>query len=49
MQHRDMSVILLSLTELKESQFNPATIKEELVGIIKKDELQRVIDKYRGL
>jgi signal transduction histidine kinase/CheY-like chemotaxis protein len=49
MQHRDMSVILLSLTELKESQFNPTTIKEELVGIIKKDELQRVIDKYRGL
>ncbi|NEW61715.1 response regulator, partial [Sulfurovum sp. bin170] len=48
MQHRDMSVILLSLTESKDSQYNRETIKEELIGVIKKDELKRVIDKYRG-
>ncbi len=47
MQHRDMSVILLSLTELKGGQYNMDTIKDELVGIIKKDELQHVINKYR--
>ncbi|SFV62636.1 BarA sensory histidine kinase (= VarS = GacS) [hydrothermal vent metagenome] len=48
MQHKDMSVILLSLTKSKNSQYNHRTIKEELIGIIKKDELKQVIDKYRG-
>jgi signal transduction histidine kinase/CheY-like chemotaxis protein len=48
-QHQEMSVILLTLSEIKNSHYNTNTIKEELVGIIKKDKLKRVIDKYRGL
>jgi len=49
MQHKNMSVIMLSLTESKDRQYDRKTIKDELIGVIKKDELKRVIDRYRGV
>jgi CheY-like chemotaxis protein len=49
MQHKNMSVIMLSLTESENSQYDRDTIKDELVGVIKKDDLKQIIDKYRGL
>jgi signal transduction histidine kinase/CheY-like chemotaxis protein len=49
LQHKDMSVILLSLTQLINSGYNRETIRDELVGVIKKDELKQIINKYRDI
>jgi hypothetical protein len=46
-QHKDMNVILLSLSK-SENSFNRNIIKEELVGRIQINDLKRVIDKYRS-
>jgi len=48
-QHKEMNVILLTLSSSQGSHYNRVTIKEELVGIIKQDKLKQIIDKYRSL
>ncbi len=46
-QHRDMNIILLSLTKSQDTTLDK-NIKEEIVGIIQKDEIHNIIQKYRG-
>ncbi|NOZ90536.1 MAG: response regulator [Epsilonproteobacteria bacterium] len=46
-QHKDMNIILLSLTKSQDSTLD-SNIKEEIIGIIQKDEIQNIIQKYRG-
>ena len=46
-QHPDMNVIMLSLKQSSE-HFNSNLIKEVHVGVIKRDNIQQLIEKYRG-
>ena len=46
-QHRNMSVILLTLKELEDDDYNREYIKEILVGVMKIDKLKEIINRYR--
>jgi len=47
-QHRGMNVVLLSLKEVDESNFDKSIIKEILIGVMQIDKLKQIISKYRG-
>ena len=42
-----MSVILLTLKELEDDDYNREYIKEILVGVMKIDKLKEIINRYR--
>ena len=46
-QHPNMNVIMLSLNKNNE-YYNTNLIKEVHVGVIKRDNIQQLIKKYRG-
>ena len=48
-QHKDMSVILLTLRELENYDYNREDIKEVLVGVMQIDKLKEIINRYRSL
>jgi CheY-like chemotaxis protein len=48
MRHDDMNIIRLSLTKSTDGYYN-SDIKDELIGIMKRDKLQDMVNKYRGL
>ena len=48
-QHRNMSVILLTLREIEANNYDKNTIKEVLVGVMNIDKLKYIINKYRGI
>jgi len=47
MQHSDMNIISLSLSQSSTPYYN-SEVKEELTGVIDRDELNKIIHKYRG-
>ena len=47
-QHKDMSVILLTLRELENYDYNREDIKEVLVGVMQIDKLREIINRYRS-
>jgi signal transduction histidine kinase/CheY-like chemotaxis protein len=46
-QHKNMNVIMLSLTKPENEYYNTKLIKEVHVGIIKRDKIEQLIKKYR--
>lgn len=46
-QHNNMNVIMLSLTKPENEYYNTKLIKEVHVGIIKREEIEQLIKKYR--
>jgi CheY-like chemotaxis protein len=48
-QHKDMSVILLSLNQLTNAHYNTQLIKDVLIGTINGEKIKEVIKKYRGV
>ncbi len=48
-QHRNMSVVLLTLREVEANSYDRNTIKEVLVGVMNIDKLKYIINKYRGI
>lgn len=46
-QHKDMNVIILSLTKPENEYYNKKLIKEVHVGIIKREKIEQLIKKYR--
>ncbi len=48
-QHKNMSVILLTLRELENYDYNREEVKEVLVGVMKIDKLKEIINRYRGV
>ncbi|CAA6811412.1 MAG: BarA sensory histidine kinase (= VarS = GacS) [uncultured Sulfurovum sp.] len=46
-QHQNMNIILLSLIELDKEQYNANFVKEVHVGLIKRDNIEQLIKKYR--
>ncbi len=48
-QHKNMNIILLTLRELEDDNYNKEEIKEVLVGVMKIDKLKEIINKYRGV
>ena len=47
-QHKNMNVIMLSLAKFSNEYYNNKLIKEVHVGIIKRDKIEQLIQKYRG-
>jgi len=46
-QHKDMSVILMTLRDIEDDSYDKSIIKEVLVGVMNIDKLKYIINKYR--
>ena len=47
-QHKNMNVIMLSLSKTENEHYNKKLIKEVHTGIIKRDNIEQLIQKYRS-